>query len=141
MPPFFNKDPTSYAPAVRVGYSDPLQDWLQSREQSVAAKIRTPLVLGAQRFRLAAERCEELQSELSQTRDRLVSAPAWADRQIVDGLEDRAARLSSELHAERLSLWADLKPLAETIADAGVEKLRLAWLDEISRLIGGGDAH
>lgn len=139
MPPFRNDVSGRYAPAVQTGQGDPLQNWLEARHISIATKIRGPLVLGAQRIKLAADRCDELQAELSLVRNRLADAPPWADRQIVDRLEDRAAKLASELHAERLSLWADLKPLAEAVADAGVERIRLTWLNELSRLTGGGD--
>lgn len=118
---------------------EPVAAWLDHRQRSVDAKLRGPIVLGAERVRLAGERCTELQREIDRLRHLRLNAPGWADVSMLEGLEQRATRLSGELHAERLALWADLRPLLESVGDAAVDRLRLAWLGELTELLGGGD--
>lgn len=128
--------PNSAATPSAVGT---VGDWLASRRDISNAKLRTPLVLGAQRIDLASKRCDEIQEDLTRIRNRLASAPPWADREIVESLEERAARLSADLHAEHLALWADLKPLLESARDSSVERIRVGWLNEFSRIVEPGD--
>jgi len=119
--------------------SDPVEQWLQQREQRAQAQLRSPLVLGAQRIALAKQRCRELEEELSETRTALLNLPARVESGRVSSLEERAIKLAAELHAERLAVWKDLQPLAQQITDASLDAMRQHWLDLLAQTDTGGD--
>lgn len=124
--------------AVPTQAAEPVQAWIQSRQQALDARLRVPMVLGAERVQLATDRCDDLQRQIERVRHLLINAPPWADMQTREALEQRVSRLTAELHAERLSLWADLKPLLAVASDAAVERMRMTWLGELSQLLAPG---
>lgn len=114
----------------------PLAQWLQTAEARNQARLRAPVIMAAQRIGLASRRCNELASEARQTRHRLLNLPAGVSAEQVTKLEERALRLELEAHAERLALWRDLQPLAESARDAAVDRIRQSWLSDLERVIG-----
>lgn len=124
-----NDDPNRPAATAYPFASDPLAAFFDQREQRSRASIRTPLVLGAHRIKLAADRIGQLEELLRSTRLELLNLPPRADPSRSSSLEDRAIRLATELHAERLAVWKDLMPLAEKITDASLDAIRRTWLE------------
>jgi hypothetical protein len=123
-----------YGPVIRDAHSV-LDDWSENRLAATAAKLRAPIVLGNERIMLAASRCEQLSKQAEALRDRYLNLPGWSDPSVAQSLEERVARIQSELHGERLALWGDLRSLMEKVSDAGVERLRTVWLQEIANLL------
>lgn len=122
-----------------LGYfpqTDPIQQWSAQRAVETAARLRLPAVFAAQRLGLSSRRCNQLQEQIDETRRRLLNIPNQFDASDVSGIEKRLLDLEDKLHKERLDLWKDLLPLAETARDAGVEAARHAWLSEFTRLVG-----
>jgi hypothetical protein len=124
-----NAIPNRPAANTQPSPSDPLTAFFDQREQRSRASIRTPLVLGAHRIALAADRIGQLEELLQHTRLDLLNLNPRADPGRASSLEDRAIRLATELHAERLSVWKDLQPLAEKITDASLDAMRRTWLE------------
>lgn len=120
--------------------ADGLARWLQTAEARTQAKLRMPVIMATQRIGLASRRCGELAAEARHTRHRLLNLPTRADPGVASRLEDRAIALEREAHAERVSLWRDLQPLAESARDAAVDRIRQSWLSELERVIGESSA-
>ncbi|MEL6497996.1 MAG: hypothetical protein AAFQ31_05625 [Planctomycetota bacterium] len=66
--------------------------------------------------------------------------PSGADASRISTLEDRVLDLEKQAHAERVALWRDLQPLADSARDAAIDRIRLSWLGELERVIGGDRA-
>ncbi|MGH7133995.1 MAG: hypothetical protein ACREJO_18870 [Phycisphaerales bacterium] len=116
---------------------DAAQRWLQAGESRALARLRGPLVSAAQRVGLASRRCNQLEASVLELRHRLANAPngvSSAERQWV---EQRVFDLEKAIHDERLVLWRDLLPLAETARDAAIDSMRAGWLNELGRVLGG----
>lgn len=114
--------------------------WLQTAETRAQAKLRAPVIMAAQRIGLATRRCTELAAEAQQIRHQLLNMPSGVDASRVNTLEERALDLERQAHAERVSLWRDLQPLAESSRDAAIDRIRLSWMSELERVIGGDRA-
>lgn len=116
---------------------DAIERWLQTGEQRSLARLRGPLVWAAQRVGLTSRRCAQLEAGLAQCRDRLLNAPPSMTPEQAQWLEQRVFDLERAVHDERLVLWRDLLPLAESARDASVDAIRSAWLNEFGRALGG----
>lgn len=114
--------------------------WLQTAEARAQARLRAPVIMAAQRIGLATRRCTELTAEAKQIRHQLLNMPTGVSPSRVTTLEGRALDLEKQAHAERLSLWRDLQPLADSARDAAIDRMRLSWLSELERVIGGDGA-
>ncbi len=129
LPYLADSDPSDrYLYANDVLDRDPLTNWLAQRQQRAAVQLHGSLRIGWERLSLAATRCKELQAEIDEARSRLLNLPWFTPPGIALSLEERALKLTSELHAERVATWASLRELAEPIQDAGLERLRTSWL-------------
>ena len=122
--------------ARQYATSDPLSGWSAQRAAETAARLRLPAVFAAQRLGLASRRCDQIQEHIDETRQRLLNVPPHVPATDVRSVEKRLLDLEDKLHGERVALWKDLLPLAESARDAGVEAARHAWLAELTRLIG-----
>lgn len=90
----------------------------------------------AQRIGLTSRRCSQLESIISQFRHRLLNGGATMQPEDSRWTEGKIFDLEKALHDERLTLWRDLLPLAETARDAAVDSLRSAWLNDLARTLG-----
>lgn len=116
---------------------DTLSSWQLTRAADIASRLRLPAVFASQRIGLTSRRCDELQEHIDETSRRLLNVRGSAEGSDVRSMEQRLLELQDKLHKERLDLWKDLLPLAETARDAGVEAARHAWLAEFTRTVGG----
>jgi len=119
-----------------VVQADSLSAWSAQKAVESAARLRLPAVFASQRIGLASRRCTELQEHIHETKRRLLNIPSHVDSGDIRTVEKRLLDLEDKLHKERLDLWKDLLPLAETARDAGVESARQAWLAEFTRIVG-----
>jgi hypothetical protein len=134
----------SRTPSYRteVPVSEALQSWTQQRQDVADRKLRSPVLLGGHRLRLAAERCNWLQYEVNSLDDRLRNAPWFVDQRHMVQLERHKSRLTDELYRERVNAWKDLRDLLlEPIQDASIERLRAAWVGQVFDLAKGDDGH
>ncbi len=124
-------------PSLADRRPDAVQRWLQAGESRSLARLRGPLVWAAQRVGLTSRRCAQLEGGLAQCRDRLLNAPPSMTPEQAQWLEQRVFDLERAVHDERLVLWRDLLPLAESARDASVDAIRSTWLNEFGRALGG----
>lgn len=118
-------------------YVPALDHWRRLTEHRTGARVRGPAIAAAQRLGLASSRAAHLEEQLHATRDRLMNLRPGVPSDVVFRLEDRCVELERELHSERVSLWRDLHPLLNEARDAATERLRLAWLTELLRVLDG----
>lgn len=129
--------PTPTSTAHR--YRRPLDHWHYVAEHRANNRVRGPAIAAAQRLGLASSRTSYLQDQLHALQDRLHNLRPGTQSEVVFRLEDRCIQLEQELHSERVSLWRDLHPLLNEARDAAAERMRLAWLTELLRVIEGGN--
>jgi hypothetical protein len=115
---------------------DAFTAWIVQKGYESATRLRWPVVLASSRLHLGSRRCEELQRDIDDLRDRLLNASPLIAFEHRSELERRLMQAQSALHAERLTVWRDLLPLSRELRDAAMEDMRQGFLSELTRLIG-----
>lgn len=135
--------PTTYNTAttqLSQHQRDPVHTWMEGAESRALARVRGPVVMAAQRIGLTSRRCSQIEMVIGGLRNRLLNGGSSMQPADARWIEEKIFDLERALHEERLVLWRDLLPLAETARDAAVDSMRSTWLNELARTLGGNEA-
>lgn len=108
-----------------------LEGVLKSRQDEASVRGLHALLLALHRCDLGDRRIADLKADLHLTRDRLLNVPWFVDQAEVRSLEERVLSLKSDIHQERVSVWASLRDLSRPLHDAWLAYVRAGWINAL----------
>lgn len=125
-------DPVSHTPTATM----PFTAWTDRQAQESTTRMRTTVILAANRLKISSRRCDELRDQADDVYHQLLNAHWSMSEQRRSELERRIVQYEAALHTERLTVWRDLLPLVRDMRDASIDDLRRSFLSEFQRLTG-----